>query len=206
MKWKLRICISYLVYSQIWLNLSIVDDCHFRHIFPWMIPTFVTSSHGWLPLWLHLFMDDHHLFSSIGRLSKSGNPAREDVTYIFPWMITTLATSSNGWFPLWLHLPMDDFHFGYIFQWMISTLATSSNRWFPLLLHLPMDDFHFCYIFQWMISTFATSSHGWSHDEIPPKNQKRKRRRRRKRSLRNARKASDFLSFPDCAVWATRDL
>jgi hypothetical protein len=24
--------------------------------------------------------------------------------------------------------------------------------------------------------------------------------------LRNARKASDFLSFPDCAVWATRDL
>jgi hypothetical protein len=51
-----------------------------------------------------------------------------------------------------------------------------------------------------MISTFATSSHGWSHDEIPPKNQKRKRRRRRKRSLRNARKASDFLSFPDCAV------
>jgi hypothetical protein len=39
-----------------------------------------------------------------------------------------------------------------------------------------------------------------------PKKPKKKRKRRRKRSLRNAGKASDFLSFPDCAVWATRDL
>jgi hypothetical protein len=37
--------------------------------------------------------------------------------------------------------------------------------------------------------------------KFPQKTKKKKRRRRRrKRSLRNARKASDFLSFPDCAV------
>ncbi len=157
-------------WSPLLLHLP-MDDCHFGYIYSWMITTFVT----WLPLLLHLPMDDHHLWSSIGRLSKSGNPPWEDVSYIFPWMITTLATSSHGWLPLLLHLPMDDCHFCYIFPWMI--------------------DCHFCYIFPWMITWWNS-----------PQNQKRKRKRRRKRSLRNAGKVSDFLSFPHCAVWATRDL
>ncbi len=37
-----KICISYLVYCHIWLNLLPEEDCHF----------FSTSSYGWSPLWL----------------------------------------------------------------------------------------------------------------------------------------------------------
>ncbi len=55
-----------------------MDDHHFFYIFLWMIITFFTSSYGWSPLVLHLFMDDHHFF------------------YIFLWMITTLATNKNS--------------------------------------------------------------------------------------------------------------
>jgi hypothetical protein len=39
------ICISYLVYSQIWLNLH-KDDDHFFYIFLWMIATLATNKNA----------------------------------------------------------------------------------------------------------------------------------------------------------------
>jgi hypothetical protein len=42
--------------------------------------------------------------------------------------------------------------------------------------------------------------HMMKFPQKPKKKKKKKKKGRRKRSLRNAGKASDFLSFPDCAV------
>jgi len=47
----IKICASYLVCSQIWLHV-LRDDCHFFHLFLWLIATLPTSSYGWSFLWL----------------------------------------------------------------------------------------------------------------------------------------------------------
>ncbi len=45
-EWWLNICILFLVYSQIWLNL-LRDDCNFYSIFRWMIATLATNRNSW---------------------------------------------------------------------------------------------------------------------------------------------------------------
>ncbi len=42
---QLKFCTSFLVYSQIWLNLP-MDDCHFFCIFLWMIVTLATNKNS----------------------------------------------------------------------------------------------------------------------------------------------------------------
>jgi len=39
----LKICILFLIYSQIWLNFP-EDDCHFLNIFQWMIAILNTNN------------------------------------------------------------------------------------------------------------------------------------------------------------------
>jgi hypothetical protein len=52
--WRLKICTSYLVYSQIWLNLF-MDDHHFFYIFLWMITTLAIDH----PLWGRILLLFH---------------------------------------------------------------------------------------------------------------------------------------------------
>ncbi len=104
----LKICPSYLVYNQIWLNF-LRDNHHFFSIFQWMIARFLKkSSTGWLarflsPLFLHLSYG-WMIFITFS------------TSFPYGWMnfITFSTSFPYGWSPLFLHLPMDNHHLSYI--------------------------------------------------------------------------------------------
>jgi hypothetical protein len=111
----LKICPSYLVYNQIWLNF-LRDNHHFFSIFQWMIARFL-NIFQWMvgtcflsPLFLHL---------SYGWMK---------VTFFYIlslWMITTFS----------VHLPMDNHHVSYILP-MGDCHSLFPYGWSPLFLHL----------------------------------------------------------------------